>query len=90
MRRRASILVVSLLVFGLVGVALAMQMTGKVTALDAEKGSITVADTAFQGDKAVLSGVKVGDEVTVEYKEEGGKKVATKISAKKKKAAIGC
>jgi hypothetical protein len=33
--------------------------------------------------------VKAGDRVTVEYKEEGGKKVAKKVTPEKKKPAGG-
>jgi hypothetical protein len=32
----------------------------------------------------------VGDKVTVQYNEEGGKKISTKVSPLKKKALVGC
>jgi len=37
----------------------------------------------------LLKDVKVGDKVTVDYKEESGKKVVTKISPMKSKPSVG-
>jgi hypothetical protein len=37
----------------------------------------------------LLKDVKVGDKVTMDYKEESGKKVVTKISPMKSKPAVG-
>ncbi len=94
MRRVASILIVALFVFGLVGIAVAKQLTGTVTAIDKGAGSITVekkkVETSFDCEGSLLKRIKVGDKVTVYYKVEDGKKVASKIKKKKKKAAIGC
>ena len=38
---------------------------------------------------SLIKDVKVGDQLTVEYKEAGGKKIATKVTPKNKKAACG-
>lgn len=74
--------------------ALAKDMSGEVTAVDVAKGTLTLKsgtiDAGFDCEEGALSkDVKVGDQVTVEYKEEGGKKMATKVIVKKKKAAGG-
>ncbi len=94
MKKAISTFVILFFVVGLVGVAAAIQLTGKVTALDAGKGIITVEkkkiETSFDCEGSKLSKIKVGDKVTVKFKEEGGKKVVTSIKKKKKKAAIGC
>lgn len=87
------LVVVILLTF--VGAAFASEMSGTVTAVDAGKGSLTLKsqtfETSFDCETGSISkGVKVGDQVTVEYKEVGGKKKATKVTPKKPKAAVGC
>ncbi|HXX82225.1 MAG TPA: hypothetical protein VEI46_11795 [Thermodesulfovibrionales bacterium] len=81
-----------------VGVALAAEMSGEVTAVDAAKGTLTLksgtVDVGFDcetGASSLIKGVKVGDQVTVQYKEEGGKKKAEKVTPMmKKKAPVGC
>ena len=67
-----------------------MQVTGEVTAVDAKANTLTVkgkkgevALTADDKAAAKLADVKVGDKVTVKYKEMDGKNVATSIAAKK-------
>ena len=69
------------------------QVTGEVVAVDAKAKTLTVkgkkADVALSVDDkaaAKLADVKVGDKVTVKYKETDGKNVATSIVAKKAKA----
>ena len=68
-------------------------LTGEVVAVDAKAKTLTVkgkkADVALSVDDkaaAKLADVKVGDKVTVKYKETDGKNVATSIVAKKAKA----
>jgi hypothetical protein len=80
-----------------VGAALAMEMSGTVTSVDTQKGVLTIKndkiDVGFDCETgSMIKDVKVGDNVTVEYKEAGGKKKATKVSpaAMKKKAPVGC
>ncbi len=72
-----------LLIF--VGVALAMEMTGEVTAVDVEKSTITIAaekmNVSFDCETGtLLKGINVGDTVTVQYTEAGGKKLATNVT----------
>jgi pyruvate dehydrogenase E2 component (dihydrolipoamide acetyltransferase) len=69
------------------------QVTGEVVAVDAKAKTLTVkgkkADVVLTADDkaaAKLADVKVGDKVTVKYKETDGKNVATGIVAKKAKA----
>lgn len=71
-----------------VGVALAVEkeMSGDVTAVDAAKGTLTLKSGSVEAGfdcetGSMIKDVKVGDKVTVQYKEEGGKKKATKVWA---------
>jgi len=89
------LIVVVLLTF--VGVALAAEMSGDVIAVDSAKGSLTLkAGTVLAGYDcevgSLIKEVKVGDHVTVQYKEEGGKKILTKVTPMKmkKKGNVGC
>jgi cold shock CspA family protein len=72
-------------VLGLVGVAMADDVAGKVKAVDAAKGTITITDkdgkdhTCEAADKAILKDIKAGDEVTVTI---GADKKATKVTPK--------
>ncbi len=97
MRTMASVLMVMFLVFAVAGAALAAEMSGEVKAVDAAKGTLKLSsgtmETAFDCETgSVVKDVKVGDKVTVEYMEHGGKKMATKVSPMKAKpkAAVGC
>jgi len=80
------------------GAAFAAEMSGTVTAIDAAKNSLSVKgekmDAAFDCETgSLLTGIKVGDKVAVQYDEAGGKKKATKITPMKpaaKKPAVGC
>jgi len=68
-----------------IGVALAMEMTGEVTAVDVEKSTITIAaekmNVSFDCETGtLLKGINVGDSVTVQYTESGGKKLATSVT----------
>lgn len=85
MKRATSLLLIAFLLLGLVGVALAMEMSGEVTAVDAAKGTMTLTSGTVEAgfdceEGSMLKDVKVGDKVTVEYTEEGGKKKATKVT----------
>ncbi len=68
-----------------VGLAIAAEMSGEVTAVDAAKGTLTLksgsATAGFDCEKgSMLKDVKVGDNVTVQYTEKGGKKKATSVT----------
>jgi hypothetical protein len=72
----------------LVGVALAVEkeMSGEVIAVDVAKGTLTLKSGSVEAGfdcetGSLIKDVKVGDKVTVQYKEEGGKKKATKLWA---------
>lgn len=76
------------------GAAFALEMSGTVSAVNAEKGMLTVkdekVDVGFDCEiGSMIKDVKVGDKVTVQYEESGGKKKATKVTPMKK-AAVGC
>jgi Cu/Ag efflux protein CusF len=78
-----------------VGAAFANEMSGVVTAIDTQHNIVTVKsstmDAGFDCETGtLLKGVKVGDQVTIEYTEAGGKKKATKITHMMKKAPVGC
>ena len=77
-----------------IGTAVAKEITGEVTAVDTMKGTLTLKSGTVEAPfdcetGSLIKDVKVGDHVTVQYKEAGGKKIATKVTAKKKKAAAG-
>ena len=89
--------IISVVVVCFAGAALAMEMTGQVTAADPAKGTLIIKnekiDVGFDCELgSLIKDVKVGDRVTVEYKEVGGKKKATKVTpvTVKKKPAVGC
>ncbi len=97
MRRTVAVLMAVFLVFVVAGAALAAEMSGEVKAVDAAKGVLKLStgsmEVAFDCETgSVVKDVKVGDKVTVEYMEHGGKKMATKVSPMKAKpkAAVGC
>lgn len=78
-----------------VGVALAAELSGEVTAVDAAKGVLKLKTGSVEAavdceTGSIIKDVKVGDKVTVEYKEENGKKKAVKVTPMKKKAPVGC
>lgn len=93
--KRASVFVLITLVLTVfVGAAIAAEMSGEVTAVDAAKGTLTLksgsVNVGFDCETgSLVKDVKVGDKVTVQYTEEGGKKKATKVGPMKK-AAVGC
>ncbi len=85
MKRATIVLLIGFIVVVFAGLALAAEMSGEVTAVDAAKGTLTLksgtVEASFDCEMgSLIKDVKVGDTVTVEYKEEGGKKIATKVT----------
>jgi hypothetical protein len=94
-KRAMSLFLIVFVLLTFVGVALAAEMSGEVTAVDAAKGTLTLksgaVDAGFDCETgSLIKDVKVGDHVTVQYKEEGGKKKATSVTQMKKKPSVGC
>lgn len=95
MKQATSLFLIVFVLLTFVGVALAADLSGEVTAVNAEKGTLTLksgtVEAGFDCETgSLIKDVKVGDQVTVQYKEEGGKKIATKVTPMKKKAPVGC
>jgi len=93
MKRLSIVLLVGFVLLALAGAAFAMEMSGEVTAVDAAKGTLSLKSGNLVAGYdcetgSLLKDVKVGNKVTVVYKEEGGKKVVTKVS--KIKPPTGC
>ena len=91
MKATMSFLIVSFVLLTFIGVAVAEEMSGEVIAVDAMKSTLTLksgtVDAAFDCEEgSLIKDVKVGDQVTVEYKKVGDKKIATKVTPKKKAA----
>ncbi len=94
MKGTISLLLIVFVLFTFVGVAIAKEMSGQVTAVNAEKGTLMLKSEKLEAgfdceEGSLLKGVKVGDHVTVEYREKGGKKIITKITPMKKKSGGG-
>ncbi len=94
MKAAMSFFMIAFVLLTFIGVAVAKDMSGEVIAVDAIKGTLTLksgtVDVGFDCETgSLVKDVKVGDHVTVEYKEVSGKKKATKVTPKKKKAAGG-
>jgi Cu/Ag efflux protein CusF len=84
-RARTLVLLVAVVVLAVVGAAHAMEMSGVVTAVNVEKSTMTLKSeemaVSFDCETgSLLKGIKVGDTVTVQYSEEGGKKLATSVT----------
>ncbi len=95
MRLAKSVLAVAVILMAFVGVALAAQMSGEVKVVDAGKGTLTLSSESINvgfdcETGSLISDVKVGDKVTVEYTNQDGKKIVTKVTQQKKKPAVGC
>jgi PDZ domain-containing secreted protein len=96
MKRAISLLVMVVVLLSFVGVALAAEMSGEVTAVDTAKGSLTLKSgevaSGFDCEGSLVKDLKVGDKVTILYKEENGKKIITTITPMKvkKKGNVGC
>ncbi len=89
------VILIAVVLLAFVGAAFASEMTGTVTAVNPEKATFSLKsqtiDAGFDCETgSLMMGMKVGDQVTVEYKEEGGKKKATKITPMKAKPQVGC
>jgi lipopolysaccharide export system protein LptA len=83
---------VAVILMVVAGAAFALEMSGTVSAVNIEKGTLTVkgekVDVPFDCETgSMIKGVKVGDKVTVEYKEVNGMKRATKVTPV---PAVGC
>ena len=80
----------------LAGGAFANEMSGTITAIDTQHNTLTLKSETMNAGfdcetGSLLKGLKVGDQVTIQYSEEGGKKKATKITPMMmKKAPVGC
>lgn len=89
------VLIAVILLVG-VGAAFALEMSGTVTSVNAEKGTLTLkgekVDVGFDCEiGSIIKDVKVGDKVIVQYDEVGGKKKATKVTPMPmQKAPVGC
>ena len=88
MKATMSVLMIAFVLLTFIGVAVAEEMSGEVIAVDLMKGTLTLksgtVDAGFDCEEgSLVKDVKVGDQVTVEYKEVGGKKIATKVTPKK-------
>jgi hypothetical protein len=88
MKALRSLFLISFVLLIVVGVALAVEkeMSGEVTAVDVAKGTLTLKSGSVEAGfdcetGSLIKDVKVGDHLTVQYKEEGGKKKATKLWA---------
>ena len=93
MKTATSFFVIAFVLLTFVGIAVAkdMTMTGEVIAVDAAKGTLTLksgkVEAPFDCESgSMIKDVKVGDQVTVTYKEQDGKKIATKVTPKKMKS----
>jgi hypothetical protein len=81
MKALRSLFLIGFVLLIVAGVALAAEkeMSGEVTAVDAGKGMLTLksgsVEVGFDCETgSMIKDVKVGDKVTVQYKEEGGKR----------------
>jgi hypothetical protein len=95
MKHATALFLVVFVLLAFVGVALAAEMSGEVTAVNAVTGNLTLKTGAVEAGfdcegVSLIKDVKVGDQVTVQYKEAGGKKIVTKITPMKKKPPVGC
>jgi len=94
MKAAMSFLMIAFVLLTFIGVAIAEEMSGEVIAVDTIKGTLTLKSGTVKAgfdceSGSLIKDVKVGDKLTLEYKEEGGKKVLTKVTPMKKKPAGG-
>lgn len=96
MKAATSFLIIAFVMLTFVGMAVAKEMTmsGEVIAVDAAKGTLTLksgkVEAPFDCETgSLIKDVKVGNNVTVTYKEQGGKKIVTRVTPMKKKATGG-
>ena len=97
MKKMVVVLILVAVCLAAAGTVFAMEMTGTVTAVDTAKNTLSIKGEKMEASfdcetGSILTGVKVGDQVSVQYSEAGGKKKASKISPAKqtKKAPVGC
>ncbi|HUI67513.1 MAG TPA: hypothetical protein VL087_04845 [Nitrospirota bacterium] len=88
MKALRSLFLIGFVLLIFVGAALAVEkeMSGEVTAVDVAKGTLTLksgtVEAGFDCEAgSLIKDVKVGDKITVQYKEESGKKKAIKLWA---------
>jgi Cu/Ag efflux protein CusF len=77
------------------GTALAAEMSGEVTAVNAAKGTLTLKNGDMTVDfvcmpASLINETKVTDKVTVQYREADGRKTVFRIKLKKKRVSVGC
>ena len=94
MKTVGTFLIIAFALLTFIGTAVAKQMTGEVIAVDTVKNTLTLksgkVEAPFDCETgSMIKDVNVGDHVTVQYKKAGGKKIATKVTTKKKKTAAG-
>ena len=94
MKAAMSFLMIAFVLLTFIGVAVAEEMSGEVIAVDTIKGTLTLksgtVDAGFDCESgSLIKDVKVGDQVTLEYKEAGDKKIVTKVTPMKKEPASG-
>lgn len=95
MKYAVSIMLVSFILLIFVGTACAGELSGEVVAVDTAKSAFTLkteeGTTGFAYEtSSVMNDVKVGNKVTVQYRESGGKKTATRVTLMKRKVSVGC
>ena len=97
MKRAILLFIAVFVLLTFVGVVLAAEMSGEVIVVDSAKGILTLKSGTVEAGfdcevGSLIKDVKVGDQVTVQYKEEGGKKKLTGITPMKmkKKGNVGC
>ena len=95
MKRAVSVFLIFFVLLIFAGTAFAAEISGEVTALNSAKSTFALKNEAGTTEfvcemPALVKEVKLSDKVTVQYKEESGKKVATKITPVKKKVSVGC
>jgi hypothetical protein len=91
MKRVTIVLFIGFVLLTFAGAVIAAEMSGEVTKVDAAKGILVLksgmVEAGFDCETgSLIKDVKVGEKVTVEYKEQGGKKMATKVKPMKPKA----
>jgi len=95
MKQATSVFLIVLVLLTFAGAAFGEESSGVVTAVDAAKGTLTlktgtVAESFDCETGSLIKEVKVGDKITVEYQEKGGKKITIKVSPTKKESHVGC
>ena len=92
MKTETSFLVIVFMLLTFAGLAAAREMSGEVAVVDTTQAAFTVkngpVEVKFECEKSdVMKNVKVGDEVTVEYREDGVRKIAITVTPAKMKPA---